>query len=196
MKTLICKCVAKNTSCQFEWRLLWLRWRYRRTWNLCMSILQVIFFKNNPKSFKPWFKLDFFHLRFYCTTQDTNLPDNFIMSQKVDDGVCDCCDGSDELNKRCKNNCNFHINVNKQNLAKKQQGHDRKRIYLEAGRGQDQIVTTNNYRTQLDKFLKFANNISRSMVHWEFSFNSANPAIKSIGQSIHLKFVHSTKYYN
>lgn len=68
------------------------------------------------------------------------LPDNFIMSQKVDDGICDCCDGSDELNKKCKNNCNLFINMNKEKRAKERQGLDRKRMYLESGHNQDERV--------------------------------------------------------
>jgi hypothetical protein len=33
--------------------------------------------------------------RFYCSNQNKFLNENYIVSSKVDDKVCDCCDGSD-----------------------------------------------------------------------------------------------------
>lgn len=36
-----------------------------------------------------------FH-RFYCTKQLPGFPTQFVTSSKVNDGICDCCDGSDE----------------------------------------------------------------------------------------------------
>lgn len=47
---------------------------------------------------------------FYCTYQspDTTIRTS-IPRNKVNDGVCDCCDGSDEYNdsgnKNCQNTC-------------------------------------------------------------------------------------------
>lgn len=47
--------------------------------------------------------------RFYC--KNAKSLDKYIESYKVNDGVCDCCDGSDEyLNlfgtTKCENTCN------------------------------------------------------------------------------------------
>ncbi|UYV66282.1 hypothetical protein LAZ67_4001198 [Cordylochernes scorpioides] len=34
--------------------------------------------------------------RFYCTTQSSQTTPVWVLSSRVNDGVCDCCDGSDE----------------------------------------------------------------------------------------------------
>jgi len=34
--------------------------------------------------------------RFYCKVQLPHRDAQFIYSSKVNDGICDCCDGSDE----------------------------------------------------------------------------------------------------
>lgn len=36
------------------------------------------------------------HFRFYCTFQNPDIEPQFIPGSRVNDGVCDCCDGSDE----------------------------------------------------------------------------------------------------
>lgn len=41
------------------------------------------------------FELFTMFYRFYCTYQSENGPSD-IVSYKVNDGICDCCDGSDE----------------------------------------------------------------------------------------------------
>lgn len=45
--------------------------------------------------------------RFYC--KNTGYQMKYISSFKVNDGVCDCCDGSDEyldlFSIKCPNNC-------------------------------------------------------------------------------------------
>lgn len=46
--------------------------------------------------------------RFFCKN-NVNIKDQYIPSFKVNDGVCDCCDGSDEyldnFGVKCQNNC-------------------------------------------------------------------------------------------
>ena len=34
--------------------------------------------------------------RFYCAFQNSEQPPQQILGSRVNDGVCDCCDGSDE----------------------------------------------------------------------------------------------------
>jgi protein kinase C substrate 80K-H len=38
--------------------------------------------------------------RFWCAGEQHHMP-----SSMVDDGICDCCDGSDEARHRCPNTC-------------------------------------------------------------------------------------------
>ena len=39
--------------------------------------------------------LSYIIFRFYCTFQQSDNP-RWLMSSRVNDGICDCCDGSDE----------------------------------------------------------------------------------------------------
>ena len=72
------------------------------------------------------------------------------MSSRVDDNICDCCDGSDENTLlKCPNTCDAKIIEIKKQLEQKKLGQSLKRKYLVDGLFKNEQVITINLELNL-----------------------------------------------
>ena len=104
----MCKIYPTDTFRSCEWRLLWLSWwcgSFRRTfyWSLCkcqILLFWVSFFWSRLKHiwsyFLIWFVYGPWPRNKILLILNFSRENKSIPSSRVNDGVCDCCDGMDE----------------------------------------------------------------------------------------------------
>lgn len=85
--------------------------------------------------------------RFYCSVEK-----KFVFSSRVNDGFCDCCDGSDERSFRqrakqkttCGNSCELHAAEEKKKLERWREALRTRESYVAAGRQEDHFYGPDN----------------------------------------------------
>jgi protein kinase C substrate 80K-H len=75
---------------------------------------------------------------FFCSNR--GHKSEFLPSSRVDDGICDCCDGSDEIAAACSNTCDELGKVAREQAraqyAVQMQGYSKKLEYIAEGEQQ------------------------------------------------------------
>src|SRR5690606_5562336 len=61
--------------------------------------------------------------KFTCPDLDPRLPPSLFPSSRVNDGICDCCNGLDESIGRCPDRCQHALDTFRENLITRAELH-------------------------------------------------------------------------